>query len=172
MDCWYHGKPGSWSIPYVTGQIGQMIGWQLLKAHALLWIFSLCHLRRILLRVCYRGRLQGVSTDLSSAPVNVGQCQTPPEVPQLVLQPLPLLSHFLPLTDQVLVKKKKIRGYRNQNCLLVTRKRCQRDDRCDCTVDTYTHGQGKLLGSSGQIIVLCFQLFALTVKYLPLYIPL
>lgn len=43
-----------------------------------------------------------VPVHLAPAPVNVRERQTPPEVLELGLQPLPLLSHLLPLTHQVL----------------------------------------------------------------------
>lgn len=41
----------------------------------------------------------------------------------------------------------------------------------DTLSDTYAHSESELLGGSGQIVILCFKSFTLTVKNMPLYTP-
>lgn len=47
----------------------------------------------------------------------------------------------------------------------------QRGGRADMVSDTYPHRERELLCSSGQIVILCFKSFTLTLKNLPLYTP-
>lgn len=42
---------------------------------------------------------------------------------------------------------------------------------CKTETDTYPHSERELLCSSGQVVILCFKSFTLTVKNLPLYTP-
>lgn len=106
-----------------NNRLGNKTDWQIRKSakqerfleklhvESMAWLVFLVLVAAPLLSVAFpleslcQGSPWCVPIDLASAPLDVRQRQTPPEVLQLGLQSLFLLSHFLPLTHQLLTNK-------------------------------------------------------------------
>lgn len=107
-----------------------------------------------------------ISFEVSPAPGRMWHAQTLPEVLQLGLQLLPLGRQLLLLSHQLLRRngeREREREGRHVTAVINKRRHRRADE-----ADAYPHGVRDLFGGQAEVVVLGFQLPALTVQHLTL----